>query len=120
MENASSVDALTHLFTSKKDLVIQFLYPVLSLELKMAVLPLVNKQIRESVTVKTRDLQYYNFVASEVVIYADEMTADHNQKLASLKSTSEWQTARIIITSAQFITKLKPFMTLRGSSAKAK
>ena len=44
----------------------------------MAVLPIVNKQIRDSVTVKTRDLQYYNFVASEVVIYADEMTADHN------------------------------------------
>ena len=44
----------------------------------MAVLPIVNKQIRDSITVKTRDLQYYNFVASEVVIYADEMTADHN------------------------------------------
>ena len=81
----------------------------------MAVLPIVNKQIRESVTVKTRDLQYYNFVASEVVIYACEMTADHNQKLASLKTTSDWQTARIIITSAQFITKLKLFTTHRSS-----
>ena len=71
----------------------------------MAVLPIANKQIRESVTVKTRDLQYYHVVASEVVIYADEMTSDHNLKLASLKSTSDWQTARILITSAQFITK---------------
>ena len=66
----------------------------------MTVLPIVNKQIRDSVTVKTRDLQYYNFVASEVIIYADEMTADHNQKLASLKITSDWQSARILITSA--------------------
>ena len=66
----------------------------------MTVLPIVNKQIRESVTMKTRDLQYYNFVAGEVIIYADEMTADHNKKLASLKITSDWQTARILITSA--------------------
>ena len=44
----------------------------------MALLPIVNKQIRDSVTVKTRDLQYYYFVASEVVIYADELTPGHN------------------------------------------
>ena len=81
MVDANKLDALSQLFTGRKDLVIQFLYPVLSLEFKMAVLPIVNKQIRESVTVKTRDLQYYNFVASEVVMYADELTADHNQKL---------------------------------------
>ena len=91
------------------------MYPVLSLEFKMRVLPIVNKQIRESVTVKTRDLQFYHFVWSEVAIYADEMTGDHNLKLASLKMTSDWQTARILITSAQFITKLKPFTTHRSS-----
>ena len=80
----------------------------------MAVLPIVNKKIRESVTVKTRDLQYYNFVCSQVVIYADEMTSDHNVKLANLKRISDWQSARILITSAQFITKLKPFTTHRS------
>ena len=81
----------------------------------MAVLPIVNKQIRESVTEKTRELQYYNFAASEVILYADEMSADHNQKLASLKIISDWQTARIIITSAQFITKLRPFTSHRSN-----
>ena len=55
MVDAGPTDALTHLFTGKKDLVIQFLLPVLPLEFKTAVLPLVNKQIRESVTVKIRD-----------------------------------------------------------------
>ena len=64
---------------------------------------------------KTREMQFYNFVASEVVVYADEMTSDHNQKLATLKTTSDWQTARVIITSAQFITKLKLFTNHRSS-----
>ena len=78
MVNANTVIRLPYLFTERKDLVIQFLLPVLSLDFKMAVLPIVNKPIRDSVTVKTRDLQYYNYVASEVVIYADELTPGHN------------------------------------------
>ena len=56
----------------------------------MAVLPVVNKQIREAVTVKTRELQYFQFVFSEVIMYSDEMTPDHNLKLAILKTTSDW------------------------------
>ena len=66
----------------------------------MVVLPIANKRIRNSVTVKTRELQYYNFVASEVVIFADEMTWDHNAKLRTLKTTTDWHIARVLITSA--------------------
>ena len=55
MVEANQTDAITQLFSDKKDLVIQFLLPVLPLEFKTAFLPLVNKQIRESVTVKIRD-----------------------------------------------------------------
>ena len=51
-------------------------------------------------TVKTRNLQYYNLVANELAIYADELTADDNHKLASIRVTSDWQTARLIIASA--------------------
>ena len=81
----------------------------------MTVLPLVSKRIRESVIKKTRELQYFNFVASLVIINADYITSGHNLALANLKKTSDWQTARIIITSAQFITKMKPFATILSS-----
>ena len=73
---------------------------MLSLDFKMKVLPIVNKQIRESVITKTRDLQFYNFVSSEVIMSADELTPDHNLKLASLKIISDWHLARTLITSA--------------------
>ena len=43
MVDANQTDAVTQLFAGKKDLVIQFLFPVLSLEFKMCVLPIVNK-----------------------------------------------------------------------------
>ena len=68
MVDANHVDALTQLFIGKKDLVIYQLYPLFSVEFKLTVLPIVNKQIRKSVTVKTRDLQYYNLVASNIFI----------------------------------------------------
>ena len=56
MVDANQTDAITQLFSYKKDRVIQFLLPVLPLEFKTAVPPLVNKKIRVSVVAKTRDV----------------------------------------------------------------
>jgi hypothetical protein len=64
MVENSADDRLTPLFVGKKDLVQQFLYPVLPLDFKMRVLGLTNKQIRKTVTEKTRDMQYIHFVQS--------------------------------------------------------
>ena len=54
---------------------------MLPLDWKMGVLGLTNKLIRKTVTEKTREMQYIHFVQSEVIVYADEMTNDHNRKL---------------------------------------
>ena len=52
--------------------------------------------------------------------HAHELTAEHNLALSNLARTTDWQTARDIITNAQFITKLKPFTILRGTSDEVK
>ena len=102
---------------------IQFVFPLLPLDEKMRVLARICPSIRNVVTNVTgerRQLQFYFYVYSEIVKYAHELSPEHNLALQNLRITTDWHTARTIITSAQFITKLKPFTTLRGVSKAAK
>ena len=71
--------------------------------------------MRLAITVKTRELQYYNLFCSDMMKYAPEMSFEQNRALINLKRAENWKDVTSILLAADFH-KLKPFTTLRGIS----
>ena len=73
-ENQIKQEHLTELIVARKGLIVRFVLPLLDLNTKLTILPLVSKRIRHFVTSPTHDRHFFNLIYSDVVSYVDGLT----------------------------------------------